>query len=240
MQDRYTGDLGDFSKLGILRTLRKAGFSIGLNWYLVLDENHNSDGKHVKYLTQEIYKACDEELWLELKDIVENNHREARSLEKEAILPAEYYSDRLDFTRKSKFEREVIRKAWHEKALAALAGNDIVCVDPDNGLIVPSAAGKPKENKYVLRSELADYYAQGASVIYYQHKARRPDEFYIQQHGELIHSPGFAGAEGFGLKFVMTSQRYYFFILQPQHRDRIQTVMETMCTTAWKDHFKLL
>lgn len=53
MQDRYTGDIGDFSKLGILRALEKAGMSVGLNWYLTPDENHNSDGRHVQYLNQE-------------------------------------------------------------------------------------------------------------------------------------------------------------------------------------------
>ena len=49
MQDRYTGDLGDFSKLGILRVLQMAGLSIGVNWYLTPDENHNNDGCHVKH-----------------------------------------------------------------------------------------------------------------------------------------------------------------------------------------------
>ena len=64
MQDRYTGDLGDFSKLGILRALKTAGLSIGVNWYLTPDENHNGDGRHVKYLYQEEYKTCDAALWL--------------------------------------------------------------------------------------------------------------------------------------------------------------------------------
>ena len=39
--------LGDFSKLGLLRSLRPAGLSIGLNWYLTPDETHNGDGRHV-------------------------------------------------------------------------------------------------------------------------------------------------------------------------------------------------
>ena len=30
MQNRYTGDIGDFSKLGLLRALQAAGLSIGL------------------------------------------------------------------------------------------------------------------------------------------------------------------------------------------------------------------
>ena len=240
MQDRYTGDLGDFSKLGILRALQMAGLSISVNWYLVPDENHNGDGRHVKYLNQEEYIACDEPLWQELKSIVENNHRKACYLENENILRASFFSERLDFTGKTKAERESIRKAWHKKACTALAGNDIVCVDPDNGLIVPSAVGRPKENKYVLYDELADYYAQQSSVIYYQHKARKQDEFYLRQHKELIHGQGFPHAKDLALKFKTTSQRYYFFIMQPQHQEIIQKAVEKMLSTAWGKHFILL
>ena len=240
MQDRYTGDLGDFSKLGILRVLQKAELSIGLNWYLVPDENHNSDGKYVKYLCQEAFKACDEALWLELKNIVENDHRKAYYLEDEKILRAKFFSERLDFTGKTKVEREAFRWDWHKRAVAALSGNDIICVDPDNGLIVPSAAGKPKENKYVLENELADYYKQGSSVIYYQHKARKPDNFYICRHRELIESPCFPGAKGLALKFITTSHRYYFFILQPRHQEIVENAINEMLTTPWKEHFRSL
>lgn len=239
MQDRYTGDLGDFSKLGILRTLQTAGLSIGVNWYLTPDENHNGDGRHVKYLSQEEYKACDETLWLELKNIVESKHRKACYLENENILRANFFSERLDFTGKTKAERELIRKAWHKKACIAMAGNEIVCVDPDNGLIVPSAFGRPKENKYVLYDELADYYAQQSSVIYYQHKARKPDAFYLRQHKELIQSQNFPDARGLALKFKTTSQRYYFFIMQPQHQAVIETAIKNMLSTAWNKHFML-
>ena len=45
MQNRYTGDIGDYSKLGLLRALQSAGFSIGLNWYLTPDETHNKIGR---------------------------------------------------------------------------------------------------------------------------------------------------------------------------------------------------
>ena len=195
MQDRYTGDLGDFSKLGILRALQAAGLSIGVNWYLTPDESHNGDGRHVKYLRQEEFKACDKVLWQELKNIVDSNHRKVCYLENGNILPACFYSERLDFSGKVKAERESFRKEWHKKALAALIGNSIVCLDPDNGLIVPSAVGKSKENKYVLHDELADYYAQQSSVIYYQHKARKTDQFYIRQHEEMIHSQRFPHAK---------------------------------------------
>ncbi len=240
MQDRYTGDLGDFGKLGLLRVLQAAGITIGVNWYLTPNESHNDDGRHVKYLNQEEYKACDEELWLELKNLVESNHRKACCLENENILQARFYSERLNFTGKMKAERESIRKAWHNNALSALAGNNIVCVDPDNGLVVPSAIGKPKENKYVLHEELADYYAQHSSVIYYQHKARKSDEFYIRQHEKLIYSKVFPDAKGLAMKFKTTSQRYYFFIMQPQHKAIITSAVKHMLSTAWNRHFMLL
>ena len=33
MQDRYTGDIGDFAKYGLLRAL-EAGHRLGVAWYL--------------------------------------------------------------------------------------------------------------------------------------------------------------------------------------------------------------
>ena len=239
MQDRYTGDLGDFSKLGILRALQMAGLSIGVNWYLTPDEKHNGDGRHVEYLDQEEYKACDAALWVELKNIVESNRRKAWYLENESILQASFYYERLDFTGRAKAERETIRKAWHNKALTTLAWNNIVCVDPDNGLIVPYAVGTLKENKYVLHNELADYYAQQSSVIYYQHKARKVGEFYLRQHKDLINGQDFPDAKGLALKFKTISQRYYFFIMQPQHQVVIEAMIKNMLTTAWNAHFIL-
>lgn len=50
MQDRYTGDIGDFGKLGLLRILESQGLTIGINWSRTPDEDHNDDGKYTKYL----------------------------------------------------------------------------------------------------------------------------------------------------------------------------------------------
>ena len=50
MHDRYVGDIGDYGKLGLLRSLAAAGLRIGVNWYRTPDENHNEDGKFTQYL----------------------------------------------------------------------------------------------------------------------------------------------------------------------------------------------
>ena len=237
MQNRYAGDIGDFGKLGLLRVLQAAGLSVGVNWYLTPDENHNQDGKYTNY---DDLRRCDEKLWLELKRMVDTKNRNVAALQKENILKAKFYSEALDFKGKKKIERRRFRESWHQKGLEALSGVHLVFVDPDNGLVVPSATGKPKENKYVLPEELAKYYEHGSSVIYYQHKARRQDEYYLEQHKRLLSLPEFADALGFGIKFRKTSHRYYFFLLHPEHKTRVEKAVREMMDSEWKTCFSEL
>ena len=241
MQNRYTGDIGDFSKLGLLRVLDRSNLSIGINWYLVPDEDHNSDGKFTKYLDpgQDQYRECDEELWQELSKIVQEKRRTVSALQNDRILHAVHYAEILDFRGKKKAERDSLRTKWHAQALETLSGINIIFTDPDNGLIVPSAEGTPRENKYVLLEELRDYYHNGSSVIYYQHKARKKDPFYIDQHERILKDPAFCDASGMLLKFTPSSQRYYCFIMQPEHERLIRKAVDQMLDTAWKHYFCL-
>lgn len=234
MQDRYVGDIGDLGKLGMLRAISETGLSIGVNWYLTPDEVHNGDGLLVGYLRNEKYRACDEELWQALKRIVDSGNRRVSALESSDILKAVYFSDRLDLTDSS--GRAAFREDWHARALKQLGECNVVFVDPDNGLMVPSAEGTVKSNKYVTAREIVDYYNGGASVIYYQHKARRPDTFYVEQHNRLLQRCG--GAAGFGLKFVTTSLRYFFFVLQPRHKEIVSDCIGNMLKTPWREHFR--
>lgn len=234
MQNRYTGDIGDFGKLGLLRVLQEAGFFVGVNWYLTPDEDHNQDGKYTDY---EALKMCDETLWLELKQITDSKQRFVSALQKDSILKATFYAEPLDFKGKKKDERRRIRENWHQNALKTLSGTDLVFVDPDNGLLVPSAEDKPKENKYVLPRELDEYYKHGSSVIYYQHKARRQDLYYEDQYQKLLSRPEFSDASGLGLKFWRTSHRYYFMILHPEHREKVSKAVREMLDSKWSECF---
>ncbi len=237
MQNRYAGDSGDFSKLGLLRVLHDAGLTVGLNWYLRPDESHNDDGCHTDYVNQDRFAGCDDDLRRRLKALVEAGERSVKALTDEGILQAVHYTDMLDFSGKTKEERRIMRTLWHQKALEQLSETDIVCTDPDNGLIVPSACGTPRENKYILPEEIRDYYLRGKSVIYYQHKARKPDEYYTEQHRKILEDSVYREASGFLLKFRTTSQRCYCFIVQPEHRARIESAVQRMLETAWNRHF---
>ena len=237
MQNRYTGDIGDFGKIGLLRALQFSGLSIGVNWYLVPDEGHNADGKFTQY---DDIRSCDEPLWHELRRIVETGRRKVSCLENERILKACFFSAILDYAGLTKPERIAIRSEWHRKALDCLSGMDLIFADPDNGLLVPSSVGTSRDNKYVKPEELRDYYMQGASVVYYQHKARRSDDFYFDQHRQIVRSITGTDDLGFGLKFRRTSQRFFFFIVQPSHKAIIALVIQQMLSSEWKSCFEAL
>lgn len=238
MQNRYTGDIGDFGKLGLLRQLASTGLSIGVNWYRTPDETHNSDGLHIGYLQKKEFRSCDPVLWSALGQIVSSSKREITALEQSGVLDATYFGRLLDSSSGDKIARQAVRMDWHRQALHALQSCDIVFVDPDNGLMVPSACGTTKSNKFVLPYELAEYYHAGASIIYYQHKARRPDEFYIDQHRQLVSSGAFPCATSLGLKFTKTSLRYYFCAIRPEHAKAFTTSVQQMMQSPWQYCFE--
>jgi len=63
MQDRYAGDIGDFSKFSLLKGLfSDPTYRLGLIWYLYPDEDHNTDGRHINYVHDQKYKTCDPDL----------------------------------------------------------------------------------------------------------------------------------------------------------------------------------
>ena len=90
MQNRYSGDVGDFGKLGLLRFLEKQGLKIGVNWYLTDDETHNADGKFIEYTSNKAFAECDDELLHTLSDIITNGRRSVSALEEKTYLQRLY------------------------------------------------------------------------------------------------------------------------------------------------------
>ena len=152
MQKRYAGDVGDFGKLGLLRQLISSQLDIGVNWYLVPDESHNADGKHIGYITDTRYNGCDDSLRNSLKEIV-YSQRSVSALETMDLVPNAVYYNEILYSPSRTFSRQ----DWHIKALEMLSSADIVFLDPDNGLLVKSvSSGSAKSVKYVLPNEIAE------------------------------------------------------------------------------------
>ena len=105
MQNRYTGDVGDFAKYGLMRQFSDAGFSTALSWYLFPNENHNADGKHIAYIGRDEFKKCDPKLHDQMERLVNNNQRNINAVEKSKILGVntQFHSEVLDLSNVSTY-----------------------------------------------------------------------------------------------------------------------------------------
>lgn len=64
--------------------------------------------------------------------------------------------------------------------------SDIVFLDPDNGLQVRSTSlTSEKGNKYIGDKELEDYFKLGLSIVFYNHRERKPEEEYLNKFRKL-------------------------------------------------------
>ncbi len=184
MQNRYVGDVGDFGKYGLLRSL-SAGLSLGVVWYLAPDEGHNADGKHVSYLEPSAanlarYGGCDRELYNALAEIVRDGQRSVDSVRERGVLPTGtvFYDALLTYDGmpaigpRAQAARLDHRRRWVDQALRATEGCDLVFLDPDNGLEAGTRRHERLGPKYVYMDELQPYLHRGQSLVVYHHLDR--------------------------------------------------------------------
>jgi hypothetical protein len=157
MQDRYAGDIGDFSELGLLRWLVAAAgdapLRLGLLWWPVADDGHSADGRHVQHLSgagrtaQHLY-ACDDELARALMRVVESE-RSVRGLQASGALQAgtRYFDEALDFAALAPACRAEHLLAWLDRGLAAIGDAALVCVDPENRIEIASSGLQAKKDR---------------------------------------------------------------------------------------------
>jgi len=94
VQTRYFGDIGDFAKFGLLRCVvaDDPRLRLCVLWYLVPDESHTNDGRHIAYLDptckhQKRFRCCDPDLYDTLGRLVHGGERSVSLVARHAILP---------------------------------------------------------------------------------------------------------------------------------------------------------
>lgn len=239
MQNRYACDVGDFGKLGMLRLVEQSGLRVGVNWYLVKDESHNNDGKHIGYMKDKKFLECDDELLRALEQIVGQGDRSVYALEKANLLKTnKFFSDELCKTSVSDGKG---RHLWHLLALDIVKDCDVVFLDPDNGLIPPSVGrGGDKSIKYVLPEEIIDYYKAGHSVVFYNHRTRESLDKYLTRFDKLFHAEELTDVTIKGISYKRGTVRDYFFILQEEHVEPVKKVFEQLTRGNWSKHFQVI
>ena len=155
--------------------------------------------------------------------------RSIKALEAEQLIGgALYYSDCVPVGHREK---------WHQHALSALSGSDLVFLDPDNGMIVSSAEkDKQKQRKYVLDAEFKDYLCTGHSVVIYQHRPRVNEAVYIDRMMQrfMSLSPDVRRSDVQVITFPRYSVRDYFAIsINEDHRLKIKRAISNLVNGVW-------
>jgi hypothetical protein len=247
MQDRYVGDVGDYGKYGLLRLLSSPkplglGLLTGLVWYRVANEEHNSDGRHIGYLKDPCYRACDPDLYDRLKAIVESPCRRIADVEIGGILPDRtiFFSDILTYSGIAPCDRLRHRRAWLDAALICTDTCQVVFLDPDNGIETPSCGPRTlKAPKYVLWSELTQWAARPkTSLLVYHHLNRRAKA--TSQISSMLARiradlPNAQNVQA--LLFRKGSLRVFFIIPTDEHVSRIEWVIHNLTHGAWRHLF---
>jgi hypothetical protein len=79
------------------------------------------------------------------------------------------------------------RDAWRADLLRIASGVDLVFVDPDNGIEVPSKpVGRKGSSKYVTWGEIEELWKAGCSVLIYQHFCREPRQVFTERLAEEL------------------------------------------------------
>ena len=257
MQNRYAGDVGDFGKFSLLRTLFGSDqYQLGVVWYLYPNENHNGDGKHIDYLNKQDYKKCDSFLCNELSKVVKGE-RSVQALERATLLPktTKYFSAKLDFhikypsqTQKDKSSRKMLRERWLDSAVCSIENCNVVFLDPDNGLQIDSCptTSQKKAGKYAFYDEVkALCKGKDVCVIYHhlnRHKNHGTHENQIQSRArELLKEIGSKNSI-FALRYKPYSPRAYFILTNSKSavsiKKSIQGFMASPCGALWDSFFE--
>ena len=174
MQDRYAGDIGDYIKLALLRSLSQ-GRNLGVAWYLTPDEAHNADGKHVTYLEHpQKWRHFDPHLFDALGSIVRSGQRSVGKIQQSGVLANTVFaSTKLSFDGLRIQDRQTHRAAWYERCRMVLAPCDLVFADPDNGL--EPDGFKPNRTKAIKSITLSEIVglSQDRTLVVYHHLTRR-------------------------------------------------------------------
>jgi len=235
MQNRYAGDVGDFGKYGLLRCLcgDPPLLSLGVVWYLVNDEQYNQAGKYTRYLARDHerrFRACDPELYDALRRVV-SDRREVAAVERSGVLgDAAFFSRPVDTGN---------REEWFREALNAVAGRELVFLDPDDGLeMTPMWLNSPHGGKFCGYQEVREFLFAGASVVLYQHLGNsEPAEIQVSWLCRELTGKVAPPLPPFALLFHRGMARAFLVLPQQRHAETIQRGIKQLMASPWYKHF---
>jgi hypothetical protein len=250
VQDRYFGDIGDFAKYGLLRAVTEGEppLRLAVLWYLVPDESHNGDGRHIDYLEPTPanlagFRDCDPELYDKLRDLVRAGRRSVSAVPDSALLPPGtiHHTAPLDYSTVADEDRHHLRTDWLADAHDAAAAADLVFLDPDNGLEAGTGRYAAKGPKFVFYDDLPAL-SPGKTLVVYQHATRTGTfeeqlEARMEDLGDRLCLPQ---ENLLAMRWRRVSPRAFLFALADPHRELVVERHRAMLAGPWGAHFELV
>ncbi len=234
MKNQYIGDIGDYGKYGMLRSLASSGVKIGVNWYLCLDDGR-TDGNHTEYLFDARMRVYDAEVYDVMQDLAFRNDKTVQMVENSGILNGmSFYNELLDLDSLHWSRRTDRRDKWHHGALEALAGVDIVFADPDNSLTVKKKPSQKGSEKFILPEEIMDYYSRGQDVVYYHHRSRKNEEGWMKEKTQMQRF--LPDAKLMAVALRRWSYRVYIFVIHENKAALYNRALSDFIGSAWGMH----
>ncbi len=251
MQNRYVGDIGDFGKYGLLRSL--SGLTetpnldrllrLGVVWYLHPDESHNSDGRFTRYLcdtpdNRSKFCVCDPPLYKALRTLVAGNSHHVSAVRHSGVLPGNtsFCKRILPYKpRASRPSRQATRENWIRCALEATASADVVFFDPDNGISEREQdRWRKKGRKHVFFEELRPFWDRGQSLVIYHHLGRHRSAIQqIKHFAGILRSQFSLPRRPWSLRFRRGTARAYFVAAQQGHESILEGRLRKFLSGPW-------
>lgn len=231
MKKQYIGDVGDYGKYGLLHFLKLSGINIGVNWYLTPDDGR-ADGSHTEYLMDDRMKIYDPDVYNAMKHLAFREDKTIEMVEKISVLHGIcFYHEIMDFSRLSWRDRAAEREKWHQRALAALKDVELIFADPDNSLSVTQRPAKKDAQKYILPSEIVDYFNRGQQVMYYHHRSRKNATEWLKEKRQIkLFLPD---ARLLAVSFRRWSARTYIFVVHEDQYTHYSSVIKKFLDSKW-------
>ncbi|MGA9116972.1 MAG: hypothetical protein WB626_09380 [Bacteroidota bacterium] len=169
MKHQYAGDINDYRKYGLLRCIGSVlGGRMLVAWMLTPDDGTRDGGLRGYLGAPAVWRRYDPGLYDLLRGLYGNRRRpRLRHIEASEVLPgASYYARRIP-------DGMGEREAWRRGLVRAAQGTDLVFLDPDTGIQIPSRPpGRRGFSAYAAWDDIQAVWEAGCSVLVYQHFGR--------------------------------------------------------------------
>ncbi len=230
MKDQYFGDINDYRKYGLLRSIVDVSkLRLLIVWMLTADDG-STDGKFISYLEHpEKWSSHDPILFKKIKKLLDHApERRVSLIEQTGLLKgAKYFSKHAPDSKSD-------RSSWFELLVKRSQESDLVFLDPDNGFEVESKPyGRKNSSKFVYRHEIEALWSSGKSLLIYQHFIREARLSFIQRMMDTLEraTPN-SLVEAFSTPHVV-----FLLALQPNHQCFHEEITNTV-QKKWEGQIK--